>query len=121
MPSENNQLFREFLLTQMNQRNMSGREFARFLGISSSSLNRFLDERNPTKPSIEALGQISATLGVAIDVLFAKVEPDIKFTTVYPDPEAIAIADRITKLSPDERQIIDDFIVSRLKRIDKSD
>lgn len=66
----------QFMLAEMQKRNMSMRQFADLLGVSHSTLSRFLDNRDRTKPSFDMLVSL-ARITDNPDALAALVFPNL--------------------------------------------
>lgn len=103
--------FRDFLLDEIQKRNMSVSGFAHWLGVTHTTINRLLDSRVETDPSAKTLAVMSEKLEVPIEALFSMAYPNIENARFSDDPDALALAKRISKLSAKQRE----FIVSAIK------
>lgn len=65
---------RLFIEDQMEQRKLSGREFATLIGVSQPTIQRALDYRNPNRPvpSMEFLMKLSDGTGVPLRALITR-------------------------------------------------
>lgn len=106
--------FKDFLLEEMKKRNMSVHAFAHWMGMAHTTINRLLDTRENTEPSAKTLAIMSEKLNVPIDVLFALAYPNIENAQFRNDPEALALAQQITELPADKREMMQALIVGLL-------
>lgn len=104
--------FRDFLLEEMRKRDMNVSAFARFLGITHTAVNRFLD--GTTEPAPRTLAVMSEKLNVPIETLFSIAYPNIDNAVFKDDPEALMLAKQISELPPDKRELIISAIVGML-------
>jgi transcriptional regulator with XRE-family HTH domain len=105
---------RDFILLQMHQRDMSAREFARFIGVSHGTINRFLDygEREVGYPSVDFLFKLAKATDTDIGVVMRLLEPNFDEL----DPQVMVIAQEIAHLSPEERRLVETFVRGIPKR-----
>jgi transcriptional regulator with XRE-family HTH domain len=98
----------EFILAQMHQRDMSAREFARFVGVSHQTISRFLDygEKDVGYPSVDFLFKLAEATDTDIGVLMRMLKPDYDEF----DPQLMVIAQGLADLTPQERTVIETFI-----------
>lgn len=104
----------EFIEAELKRRDMSAREFAKFIDVPNTLINKFrnhgLSEHYAGKPigdpSLEFLVKLSKATQTDICALLALVVPDAQII----DPQARIIAQRITRLSPEKRRIVDTFL-----------
>jgi transcriptional regulator with XRE-family HTH domain len=92
----------KFLNDQMRERGMSLSEFAKFVGVSKSTMSRTLNEQNPTVPDWEVLAKIADATGVDFLSLVALIMPD----NAKIDAEARIVAQKIMGLSEIDRRHI---------------
>lgn len=92
----------KFLNDQMRERGMSLSEFAKFVGISKSTMSRTLNEQNPTVPDWEVLAKIADATGVDFLSLVALIMP----ANAEIDAEARIMAQKIMRLSEIDRRHI---------------
>ncbi len=119
MPTANLTLFRDFLLRELQKRNMSIREFATWLGINNSTINKYLDTKENRLPSLETLAIIAQKTGTPLDVLFGMIYPDIDDDLVRFDAEIMSIAQQIVELPPEKREQVEAFIIGTLLQTQK--
>lgn len=111
----------EFIEAEIKRRNLSAREFARYVDVPSSLINKFrnhgLRETYGSKPvgdpSLDFLVKLAKATHVDICALLAITRPDAEVV----DPAARILAQRITRLAPDKRQIVDTFLEGVAVRI----
>jgi transcriptional regulator with XRE-family HTH domain len=101
---------RDFLLSEMSQRDMSAREFARFIGVSHGTINRFLDygEKDVGYPSVDFLLKLARATGTDVGALMRMLDPELDEL----DPEVLVIAQEIANLSPRDRRLVATFVRS---------
>lgn len=100
----------EFIKQDMERRDMSLREYARFIGSSHPTVSRYLSE-----PGHHVQWEFLVGLGRAthtdIGTLARYAAPDVAFGDV---PDTRIIAERINQLPPDFRKTIMDMIEAYL-------
>lgn len=101
--------FAEFLTQEMNKRGLSVHAFAQFLGISHQTLGRYLEYTpgSAEYPKIEALVKISKALDTDLGGLVAMIEPSRSRIS----PSILLLAERIQRLSPEKREMVDALIL----------
>ncbi len=96
----------DFIETEMKDRNMGVREFARFVGVSHSTLSKHLTrKRNRPVPREDLLVKLSDATGVNLLTLFALAYPGVAARTAL-SPRAMLLAQRFEKLP----EAVQDFI-----------
>lgn len=101
-------IFAQFLRKQMAHRNMTIRDFAKFIGVSSHSVvQRAIDEEKPSTPDTETLIKISKALGVDMNTLSQMLDPSIPNV----DFEAVILAQQIQNLPEEDRRAIDALLM----------
>lgn len=103
----------DWLLEEIQQRQMSVREFGRYAGVPHSTLNKILNADNTDEdayPSLATLVKLSRATGTDICTLVAFVAPE----RTLRDADAMALANRIMNLPPDGRAIVEDWLMGRL-------
>ena len=97
--------FSEFLVAEMKRRDMSQREMARWLEVSSQTVNRLVDPRSPDDPSIMILLRVSEKTGVSLLALVEMAYPDaVRASDLSADSRIIA--QRIEALPDDMREAV---------------
>lgn len=108
----------DFLLSEMHQRRMSARAFADFVGVTHSTINKFLafGERDVGYPSIDFLAKVATATKTDIRYLIALVVPE----AVLPDAEisldAIRLSKKIEQLPEEHRKMIDAILAIATER-----
>ena len=108
--------FREFLKSEIKQRNVSVREFAVRVDVSHTTILRFIED-NPNKPNVptvELLEKLSQATGISLNTLLAICFPDTA-RQLEIDPEVGLITDSISKLPSGSRQMVLKFVRSLLE------
>jgi transcriptional regulator with XRE-family HTH domain len=102
----------DFILTEMQKRQMSARAFARFVGVDSKTINKFLDygSKNVGYPSVDFLLKLSQATKADICYLMALVDPSVE-TNSRVTPDALALSRQIEDLPPHLREAIDALIL----------
>jgi transcriptional regulator with XRE-family HTH domain len=95
----------EFILSELRRLDISARELARRADISSTTLVRILDERNPRTPDLETLEKLSKATGHPLLTLVRLVKPDAADV----DPEALVMARRIQALPEATRKALEEL------------
>jgi transcriptional regulator with XRE-family HTH domain len=79
------QSLREFILEDMKKREMSERQYADFVGVANSTINRATMEtkgsKKPPPPSIDFLAKLAQATRVDICILVAFVYPNLTNTS----------------------------------------
>lgn len=96
---------RDFLLNEMKQRDMSARSLADFMGVSHTLINRLIDSRNPTEPSLDFLLKLSKATHVSFVSLVELAYPEIIQESTL-SPQARILAQQIEQLPPQAQQAI---------------
>lgn len=113
MPKEIVNTLREFIEREMTTRSMSTHEFADFVGVSQSTISRAMAFEDAPEPKLDFLAKLAVATGTDIGALVALVKPEASKI----DPTARLLAERIEKLSPEDREFLDTFILgAALKR-----
>lgn len=101
--------FEKFIQRQLNERQMSAREFARFTDTSHELMNRYLsgDSRQPNLETIMKIARATKTDPRAIFELF--IPDDLK--DIHPSSEDRLLSRQIQKLSPEIRSAIDALLL----------
>jgi transcriptional regulator with XRE-family HTH domain len=101
--------FREFLQGEIDKRHMSYTAFADFLGLSTSTITRILDEKNPRNPGLDVLIILAKKTNTSLGVLVEMAYPDVANETRL-SPTASVLAQRIENLPQDLRLAIEALI-----------
>jgi transcriptional regulator with XRE-family HTH domain len=99
----------EFLQAELERRDMSIREFARFVGVNHQTIAKFLDygSKEVGYPSADFLLKLMKATGLDGAAMMALLDP-----TVAPlDPQTLILAERIAQLPPDKRRLIDALLL----------
>lgn len=104
--------FAEFLQQEMRRRDLSVRQFAEVIGIDHSTLSKLMRFEKPPTPSTETLIAVSKATGVSLTTLIALAFPDLKNIEVTAN--VLMLAERIERLPPDKRDLIDSLIMGML-------
>lgn len=105
--SSNTDGLREFVQTEIRKRDMSARQFAAFVGVSHTTIDRVLDPRQALSPSLEFLSKLGQATETNIRYLVSLVYPQDTET----DPEAEILATQISALPPEEREFIRTYLL----------
>lgn len=106
----------EFIEGQIKNRHMTEREFARFVGVSNSTISRARGDDAP-EPSLEFLVKLSKATGHSLLSVLKLAFPDADLAI---DEQSVMLAERIAHLPPDKREIAEAFILGMvLKSADK--
>jgi transcriptional regulator with XRE-family HTH domain len=99
-----------FILAEMRQRDMSAREFARFIGVSHQTVSRFLDygEKDVGYPSVDFLLKLAKATETDVGALMRMLDPELDEL----DPQVMVIAQEIANLSPHDRRLVEGFVRS---------
>jgi hypothetical protein len=122
----NRTTFGEFLWSEIRKRSMSAREFADFVGVTHTVINKFLNYgtsetysgRPIGYPSVEFLTKLALATHTDICYLMLLVEPSLPHTGQL-SPDAMITSQRIEQLPDQVREIIDDIIIKHAK-VDQS-
>jgi transcriptional regulator with XRE-family HTH domain len=102
----------EFLLKEINRRDMSIREFARFVNVNHQTINKFLDygTKDVGNPSVEFLIKLARATNTHIGYIMSLIEPDV---AALPEDEfdahTLLYARKYQSLSLKERQLVERF------------
>lgn len=105
---------KEFIETEMHQRDMGVNEFARYVGVGHSTISKALLPE-PPMPKLDFLEKLALATHIDLCTIVAMVKPDA--TRIRPDVQLIA--DRIARLSASERKFLDDHM--RGLRLDRDE
>lgn len=97
-----------FVTEQMAQRKMGLRQFAELCNVSHSTLHRMIYEAETYKPTFEIVARIARGTHTDIRTLAAILAPDV---VLGANANALLLAERISRLSPDAQKIIDSFLI----------
>lgn len=97
----------QFLRKQMEHRSMTIRDFAKFIGVSHSVVQRAIDEDKPSTPDTETMIKISKALGVDMNTLAYMLDPG----ALSMDFEAVILAQQIQSLPEEDRRAIDALLM----------
>jgi transcriptional regulator with XRE-family HTH domain len=102
----------DFILAEMQKRQMSARAFARFVGVDSKTINKFLDygTKDVGYPSVEFLLKLSQTTKADVCYLMALVDPSVASNSQV-TPDALALSRQIEELPANIRDAIDAIIL----------
>lgn len=105
---EQNKL-REFLLNEIRKRDMSVRQFAEFVGVAHSTINRMLDERGDSTPTLDSLLKISDATHTDLYSLLSIAFPDVVQKNAL-SADARIIAQRIEQAPEHVRKAIETLL-----------
>ena len=106
----------QFIDDQIALRQMTEREFARFVKVSNSTISRARGD-NPPEPSLEFLVKLSKATGHSLLSILKLAFPEADLAV---DEQTLILAERIAQLPPEKREIAEAFIVGMtLKATDK--
>jgi transcriptional regulator with XRE-family HTH domain len=97
--------FQKFLIDEMQRRGMSNREFARFINVSNTTINRAVDQKLDKEPTLEFLVKVSEAIHVDVSTLVEMVHPQAVNENRI-SPTAKALAQRIENLPEDVQAVI---------------
>lgn len=99
--------FGDFLLTEINRRGMSALQFAQFVGVSHTTINKFLDygKKDVGYPSMDFVLKLSKATGVDIGAIVALIDPDVPRADPT-DPETRVWLDQLKELSEEQRKMV---------------
>jgi transcriptional regulator with XRE-family HTH domain len=111
--------FGGFLNYEMRRRGMSQREFADFCSVSHGFIARHMNHGiKPTyggapvgDPDLKSLVSIARATGFSVCALIRLVIPDAPLDESNFAPETVALAQRISELSPDQRLRADQYLM----------
>jgi len=98
---------REFIESEIKKRDMSLSEFARFIGISPSAVIKYLNEES-RGISIEFMVKLARGTNTNLKTIVAMEYPE---ETEELDPSVILMAERITRLPQDKRQMVESLLL----------
>lgn len=99
----------DFILTEMEKRDMSARQFAQFIGVSHGTINRFVDfgSKDVGYPSIDFIEKLAVATQTPISMIMELILPHLANQDIdSPDSEALLIAQQLQRLSEAERKTI---------------
>jgi transcriptional regulator with XRE-family HTH domain len=106
--------FKDFLEEQLKIRGMSGRAFARFVGVNFDTINNHLSPSRESVaglPSVESLIKIAKATNTDICYLMALIDPDVprhNNVSIF----ALRISEIIETLPEEQKELIDNFLLS---------
>lgn len=96
--------FGRFLQQQIDSRNMSHNDFAKVLGVSQSTISRYISGVD-SEPSLGVLRKISQAIGIPLGSLIAMAYPDVA-TDLMIDPDIAILVNEFNSLPKSAREII---------------
>lgn len=109
----------KFISTQMHERDMNVVDFAKFIGVSHPTISRALDPRETKTPTLEFLFKLSAATGTDICELVRMVAPPELRRDRKISSNSLAFAERVERLPPELRNLLDDFLITVFLRYRK--
>lgn len=111
---------RQFILEQMNQRDMSARQFADLVGVSNNTISRFVDqtERDPGNPSAEFLLKLAKATNTNPITVFGLAYPELQAgakEVTGQDFDTILLIERFNKLPPHLQDAIRTIILQTVE------
>ncbi len=108
----------DFLEQEMYERHMSARAFAEFLEVSHATINNLIryGRQETGYPSVEFLIRLATATQTDIGYLITLVAPPELMRSEL-DPDVINMSQRILKLPPPYRKIIEQIIATGLEEI----
>jgi transcriptional regulator with XRE-family HTH domain len=100
---------KEFIRSEMSRRDMSGRAFAEFVGVTNKTITRYLNDPDAT-PSLDFLVKLSRTTKTDLISIISLAFPDVAAET-RPSPEAIILAQRFQQLPEDVQNFLRSVIL----------
>lgn len=108
---------RDFVQAEMNNRHMSAREFARFVGVTHGTINNVLSFSDEHEPSLKFLIKLAQATNVDVCALIHLIYPDTERTV---SGYSSLLANRIAELPPQTIEFIERMImVSLAEELDK--
>lgn len=101
----------DFLDAELRQRGWSVRQLAVAAGLDHTTVGKRPRGAVPT-PALETLVGLSRALGVSLVVLLKLAYPDLP--GIEPSADALLLADRVQRLTPDQRAVVDALICGLL-------
>lgn len=103
----NSNSLKEFIEGEMRRRDMSARQFAEFVGVAHTTINRAIDPSEATTPSPDFLVKLARATKINLSSLIALIMPEVETTRV--DARSQMLAERIAQLPADKREIAEAF------------
>lgn len=94
----------DFLDAERRQRGWSVRQLASAAELDHTTLSKLLRGTGPS-PALDTLVSLSRALGVSLVTLLKLAYPDLPGIDLSAD--ALALADRVQRLTPDQRAVVD--------------
>ena len=101
--------FRDFILDQLRQRDMSARQFAIFADVDPSTITRAIDATNPARPGLDFLFKLSKATQISLGALTELAYPEMAQETEL-SPDAKILAQRIEQLPERKRELVLDIL-----------
>lgn len=109
----------EFIEFEMKRREMGTREFARFLGVSPSTISKHTNEEKVITPSVEFLVALADRTETNLESILAIAFPAVAERTAL-SPRAAILAQNLDHLPEALQDMLLTFVVSQ-KRFGKID
>lgn len=105
----------EFILQEIQNRQSNARDFALMVGVSHTTINKFLNYglsdnyagKPVGEPSLDFLVKLAKATHVDVRTLIALVHPEVGDI----DPNDLILAERIGNLPDDQKALIDNFLI----------
>jgi transcriptional regulator with XRE-family HTH domain len=107
----------EFLREEIEQRNMSIRAFAEFMGVTHVTVLKFIEygeSEDAGYPSMEFLIKLARATHRDIRYIITLIAPDDVVLNGGPDPELLYLSKRINELPPEYRKVIEVIVSAGL-------
>jgi transcriptional regulator with XRE-family HTH domain len=103
----------KFLQDEMRQRDMSNFAFAEFIGVSHTTINRFVDfgVEDVGYPSLDFLIKLARATEKDMRYIITLVAPDDVLWSTDPTPEDVQLSQKIAHLDESYRKIVE-YVVS---------
>ena len=88
---------KEFVIEEMRLRDMSARQFGKFVGVSNTTINRALDLKYTADPTLDFLAKLATATNTSLMTLIGLSFPDA-LELNQPSPAALIMAQKIEKL-----------------------
>lgn len=103
----------DFLRDEMNRRGMSANKFAEFIGVSHTSINKFLEygEQDIGYPSVEFVVKLARATNTDAGYVMSLIEPDVTMLPVHEmDERTLLHAKKYNRLSDNKRELVERFV-----------
>jgi transcriptional regulator with XRE-family HTH domain len=104
--------FGDFLAEEIKKRHMSAREFGEYIGVTHTSINKFLQfgKKDVGYPSMDLILKLAKATNTDVGKLIAMIDHEVPYMPPDVSPKVQLLAEQINQLNDKQRQVIEAMI-----------